>query len=818
MVWWSAAVLGSAVVIGVLVFLLVDGTGHRLDDADKLASVGSLLIGAVGLGLSVFSVLALLRPGATAGAAGDPAGVPAVVTERRLWNVPPQVRTFIGREPVLERLAEVSGPVVLHGPPGVGKSQLALAWAHSHADTTEIGWWVRAESTVTAIADLAELATALGVGDPDVGQAARNAVAELGRRRGWLLVLDDAVNAEAVRDWLPHRPDQLLITSRSPSWDTIAEPVEVPPLMVEIASEFLADRVQDTDGEAARALAEALGGLPLALEQAAAHCRQTGRSLAGYLALYRAVGGTRLLYEGAPDSYVRGPVTVTVRLAVRLAARRDPVATQLLSLLAYLAPTEIPRDLPALAPEVLPRRLRRAARDPVRLDQAIRVLVATALVAPDRPGHLRVHQLVQDIVRQGTGTAWPWRRAGSRWAQAATRLLAVALGSGSSPADLRRMTVYTPHAQALIQHLDGRSTDSARLQLSINTLATKMRDAGEVDEARQLVAQVLAVRRRVLGPAHPDTLASMTDLAATLSAAGDHPAAITLLEQKVEQCRQAHGPQHQLTITALNDLAAVMRRGGRLASARDVLEKAFQGNRRLLGAHHPQTRAAESVLSQAADDMDRSHAVFRSQASRMDALLDQALSMIDKFEREEVDPDRLERLYRLDHLVSRARRRNTVTALFSQTMRAGWAEPMPLADVLLGAISETEDYRRVEIVAVASDVTVAGALIPDLILLLAELIDNASAFSPPHTQVRLTGRRAYDGRVFVEIEDAGLGIGPDQLVLLNDELRTARPLHEMAADRYGLAVVSWVAARHGISVTLATNRYDGITATIVLPG
>lgn len=806
--WWVSTSVAAALSGTALALLL--GRPGWLDHADKLASVGGFLIA----GVTVFAAGTIRRRTPAPAAVPEPHHT-VVPGNRRLWNIPPPVQTFTGRDYLLAALGDATGRTVLCGPPGVGKSQLALAWAHSRADACQIGWWVRAEDAVTANADLAGLAAALGVGDPDVGLAARNAVAELSRREGWMLVLDDAIGPGAVAELLPHRGGRVLVTSRNPSWDAIARTVEVTPFTVEVGATFLCDRARDDDQGAGRALAKALGGLPLALEQAAAYCRQTGRTLAGYLSLYHAQGGARLLEHGAPDIYPRGPVAVTVNLALRLAARRDPAAPKLLSLFAFFAPTEIPLTLPALAPEALPRSLRRIARDPVRLDNAVRVLIETALVANDRPGHLRVHQLVQDIVRRPPTGRWR-RRRGRRWATAATRLLISALGNGSAdPANLSRVTVFTPHAQALIQHLDGRSTDSARLQSSISSLAAKMRDAGAVDEARQLVEQVLLVRQQVLGPDHPDTLASYADLAATLSAAGEHGRAVELLEGRVETCRRVFGDQHPETLAAMSDLAGILRRAGRLASAQRLVEQTIQSRRQVLGGDHPQTKAAESQLSEVLADVDGVNGAVHDLVRRIQTLSRRALTVLDDEVVGEEDPERLARLYRLNSLVTRIQHQADGIRVFTGAHPPGSAS-LDLTDVLRAAVSRIEDYQRVELVAVVRDAAVHGWLAPDLVHLLAEILDNGTTFSPPNTTVRVAAWRGYDARVVIQIDDAGLGMSPEMMAEANARLRDPGP-PERFASRLGLAQVARLAARHGIGVELFTSPERGIRAVVTLP-
>jgi hypothetical protein len=145
----------------------------------------------------------------------------------------------------------------------------------------------------------------------------------------------------------------------------------------------------------------------------------------------------------------------------------------------------------------------------------------------------------------------------------------------------------------------------------------------------------------------------------------------------------------------------------------------------------------------------------------------------------------------------------------------GWRQPVPVIDVLRGAIGEIEDYARVEMVSDAHDF-VAGGAVADLTHLLAELIENAAAYSPPHTRVRVSAGRVAAGLV-VEIEDRGLGIPPATLTALNDRLANPPEFNLADTDQLGLFVVSRLAARHQIKVSLRGSPYGGTTAIVLMP-
>ncbi|MEV5266981.1 sensor histidine kinase, partial [Streptomyces werraensis] len=144
-----------------------------------------------------------------------------------------------------------------------------------------------------------------------------------------------------------------------------------------------------------------------------------------------------------------------------------------------------------------------------------------------------------------------------------------------------------------------------------------------------------------------------------------------------------------------------------------------------------------------------------------------------------------------------------------------WRKPVPLTDVVRAAVSEVEDYARVEVRQLA-ETSVAGAAVADLTHLLAEIIENAAQFSPPHTRVRVTGEPVGNGYA-VEVEDRGLGMGKEALAEANRRITESEALDLFDSDRLGLFVVSRLAARHAVKVHLKTSPYGGTTAVVLLP-
>ncbi|MET8472947.1 nitrate- and nitrite sensing domain-containing protein [Streptomyces sp. NPDC006422] len=208
--------------------------------------------------------------------------------------------------------------------------------------------------------------------------------------------------------------------------------------------------------------------------------------------------------------------------------------------------------------------------------------------------------------------------------------------------------------------------------------------------------------------------------------------------------------------------------------------------------------------------------VFVNLARRSQVLVHRQLGLLDSMERRADDPSELGDLFRLDHLTTRMRRHaESLIILSGAAPGRAWRHPVPLTNVVRAAVSEIEDYARVE-VRQLSDAQVTGAAVADLTHLVAELVENAAQFSPPHTKVRISGEPVGNGYA-IEIEDRGLGMGKETLAEANQRIGHSEALDLFDSDQLGLFVVSRLAKRHDIKVHLRTSPYGGTTAVVLLP-
>jgi PAS domain S-box-containing protein len=204
-------------------------------------------------------------------------------------------------------------------------------------------------------------------------------------------------------------------------------------------------------------------------------------------------------------------------------------------------------------------------------------------------------------------------------------------------------------------------------------------------------------------------------------------------------------------------------------------------------------------------------------ARRSQGLVDRQLELIDELERKEVDPDRLDELFRMDHLATRMRRNvENLIVLSGVDQRRRWGESVPLRDVVEAAVAEVEDYARVQVAGI-DDLTLAGQAASDVAHLLAELVENATSFSSPTTRVEVSGGPAGNGYV-VEIEDHGIGMSEAELAEANRRLAAPLAADNIAVSKMmGFHVVGRLAARHGIRVQLRHRWFGGVTALVLLP-
>jgi signal transduction histidine kinase len=278
------------------------------------------------------------------------------------------------------------------------------------------------------------------------------------------------------------------------------------------------------------------------------------------------------------------------------------------------------------------------------------------------------------------------------------------------------------------------------------------------------------------------------------------------------------GTAEHLAGEELPQLAEKLRRGEPVTAgeAQPVPRAATAEVRQAAAAVASLARSAESAAAAEAGLRNGIGPVIISLARRNQSLLHRQLRLIDALERQAPGPATLADLIPLRHLTIRMRRRAEDLIIMSGAApgRTG-SEPVPVTDVIRGAVAEIEDYQRVSVLTRSGD-AVAGRAVPDLVHLLAELIENATLSSPAGTRVEVRVQRVADG-LAIEVDDHGLGIEARQLAAINAQLASPPDFDLANADQLGLFVVGKLAARHGVRVALRVSTYGGTTAAVLLP-
>jgi signal transduction histidine kinase len=230
--------------------------------------------------------------------------------------------------------------------------------------------------------------------------------------------------------------------------------------------------------------------------------------------------------------------------------------------------------------------------------------------------------------------------------------------------------------------------------------------------------------------------------------------------------------------------------------------------------------AANTAIAAAVDEVAMRRGVndvFRNLARRNQSLLTRQLELLDAMERRVHDPEELADLFRVDHLTTRMRRHaEGLLIVAGGTSGRSWRNPVPIMDVMRAAVAEVEDYTRIRVTA-RSIASIAGHAVADVIHLLAELVENATTFSPANTPVRIESDVVAKGLV-IEIEDRGLGMSEEQLAEINARLNDPRPLDLSGSEQLGLYIAGQLARRHEVKITLQGSAYGGVTAVVLIPG
>ncbi len=481
----------------------------------------------------------------------------------------------------------------LAGLGGVGKTQLAVEYAYRHACDYDVVWWMRSEEPATLASDYSLLAQKLDLREKDepdqriVIQAVRDWLRQNG---GWLLIFDNARDRGDLHEYCPQvagvpqgSRGHILITSRSQSWRGVANPLAVQVLGREEAIEFLLKRTGQQDRAAAGQLAEALGGLPLALEQAGAFIEECGETITNYLSLFT-TRQRELLQKGQPSPDYPATVATTWEISFQEVEKSNAAGAELLNLCAFFAPDDIPKDILIAGAEHLPPTLSAAIADRLAFDEAVKELRRYSLIDTTEDA-LSVHRLVQAVTRDRLST-----EAQKGCAEAAVQIVNDAYPGGDIQTDLQSWPTCArllPQALAVSYYAEKYAGELGAIARLLNQAAAYQRSCALYVEARKLHERALKIDEAVYGSDHPSVSIDVNNVGSVLRDLGDLIGAKACYERALKIDEVINGPDHPMVATTINNLGLVLRDLGDLAGARAAFERALKIDEAAYGPDHP---------------------------------------------------------------------------------------------------------------------------------------------------------------------------------------------------------------------------------------
>ncbi|GHO52060.1 tetratricopeptide repeat protein [Ktedonobacter robiniae] len=632
----------------------------------------------------------------------------------RAWNVPYQRNSyFTGREDLLACLHEqlhagqdIALSQAISGLGGVGKTQLAVEYAYRYRQEYRYILWARAESEESLISSYVALAHLLNLPQKDAQdqhisvQALKHWLQNNG---GWLLILDNADEPKVLSPYIPASPQgHCLYTTRASTLGRLAHCLPVESFPDEQGALFLLRRAQllapdapleqapEHERELALQITRALGGLPLALDQAGAYIEEVQTTLSAYWQIYQQRRSELLKRRGLSVDYPES-VATTWSLSFEQVEQLNPAAAELLRFCAFLAPDDIPEELLLKIGSRLGPPLASLVSQPVRFNEAIGVLMRYSFVKRDQAHSLlSMHRLVQIILREGPGGEvslssrllrhrvspvsqdkhwmkriiqgvyvflprpyFPYWTLYERWLphilvctdwlkQGKIETLEVAIVLNNAGMYLKERGRYKEaeplYKRALAiteKKLGAKNPNTAVL---LNNIAVLYMRQGKYREAEPLYKQVLAIYEKELGVEHPEIAVSLHNLANLYKDQGRYEEAEASYKRALAIWEKTLGNNDHYTAVGLNDLGGLYKDQGKYVEAESLLQQALAIREKELGAEHPDTACTLNNLG----------VLYKGQGryEEAESLLQQALAIREK-ELGAEHPDTAEILYHL---------------------------------------------------------------------------------------------------------------------------------------------------------------------------
>lgn len=526
----------------------------------------------------------------------------SVTSDGLVSNAPTRNDAFVGRGALLTEMrrrvdAALRRPLVLHGPPGVGKTELACEFAHRYADHYDIVWWVPASDPALTRAALAALGERFDLPrSKDLNQIVRATLDALeSTDLRWLLVFDDADDPEALRQMLPAGGD-VVVTTGVPGWSRVGTTLRVGVLDRPESVDLLRRQGRAASPDEADLLAAQLGDLPLTLDQATALQQATGMAVADYRRLF----GGHLADLSAAPAQPGHPVAVVaaVRLALQSLRARAPVAAELFELFAFLGSEPLPVSLLRMDGKAdIPSSLGRALQRFDLVERVVGRLVSFGVARLEpRNKTIRVHGLVRSVLRDELG------RERADEVRAVTHRLLAAANPGE-PEDPRNWSIHADLGPHLIAGEAVRSGEAAVRRAIVDQIIYLER-RGEYTQSRRLGELAIGawdrgVRAGDLGPDDELTFEAVGETAKAMRALGSYDAARDATRAAFDRLRgcPAYGGDHPSTLRMAGLVSLCLRTTGAYSEALRIDRDVVARRKHREGEHSEPTSAALEGLA-----------------------------------------------------------------------------------------------------------------------------------------------------------------------------------------------------------------------------
>jgi MinD-like ATPase involved in chromosome partitioning or flagellar assembly len=510
----------------------------------------------------------------------------------RVWRAPSRNAAFTGRDAILEELRErltastaVTGPAVLQGIGGVGKTQIAMEYLHRFAADYDIVWWISADQpglVPTALADLAGALELPVAGSVEQQVAAVLEALRLGRPSPrWAIVFDNTEDPEQLRPYMPSGGGDVIVTTRGGEWSRQAWTIDINVFIREESVELLSRRVPGIDPVDADAIAEKLGDLPLAVEQAAAWLAATAMSAHSYLDILDE--HLPRILDSAPTPDYPHPAAQIWRMSQQRLRESNPAAAHLVELCAFFAAEPIPTSLLS-SPGMVDALAREdpSLRDPLLYGSLVREITRYGLARQDSfVQALRMHRLVQNVIRNDLTP----EVAGERQRQVHAILAAERRGD---PDDSASWPAY----QRMLPHLEptgALESDDRDVHQLVIDMVRSLRSRGDLASSRDLAARVLKTWQARYGDDDRSVLRIRSEQANTQRSLGAHQRALDIDTDVSERMARVFGERHPYTLMARRGMGGGLRGLGRYREARDLDEQTLVDLQATMGGDHSET-------------------------------------------------------------------------------------------------------------------------------------------------------------------------------------------------------------------------------------